>query len=380
MKNLIRLSLLSMIVSAVLPSTTLPQQSFQISSLTTSNASVIEHATVTGDDRGGIAVSSTNVFYTGDDNTGKFSLSNLSSSSSVGAQYDGMVSNLRTRQVYVLGDANGILSYGGGTVTRLIPLDGVTGAPTTGDITLSTPISITGGSPRAGIFSGWDRIVLLDGSSTLSYNIDLPSGTVTNLGNTDLPAIGLTPRRLGCENWATWGVVEYAAFEIYLVYAAAPGYSTTEIKRFEVSSGNISTIASFSPGVADLCSFTVDPYANRWYFHYEGNSGAFNFGVDENIGYADATFLGPSASPVNVSGRVTNRFGRALAGVVVKATGGDGKPKSVLTNTFGYYSLKNLKAGESYVISVESKRYYFPEPTRFLTLDADLMDLDFQAR
>ena len=50
---------------------------------------------MTGDDRGGIAVSTTNVFYTGDGATGRFAL-NLSGGVSTGYQYDALTSNLRT--------------------------------------------------------------------------------------------------------------------------------------------------------------------------------------------------------------------------------------------------------------------------------------------
>ncbi len=46
-------------------------QDFQIQELSADGCSVVEHGSVTGDDRGGIAVSSTHVFYTGDSATGR---------------------------------------------------------------------------------------------------------------------------------------------------------------------------------------------------------------------------------------------------------------------------------------------------------------------
>jgi hypothetical protein len=366
------------------------QQSFQITSLSTSNSNLIEHGYATGDDRGGIALSSTSIFYTGDDSTGSFPTSNLSTGSATSFQHDALVSNLRTKQVYALGTQFGLVGYGGDLVTRLVPLDPTTGAEIAGDVLLSVPLSITNGSTSAGIFSGWDRIVLLDGGSLIAYNIDLPSGIVTSLGPVNLYTDnGSADDRCGCENWATWGVAEYSGGTIKLVYAASPysgfginsikGFLPGSIKRYDVSTGDVTTVADFPMGVSDMCSITVDPAADRWYFHYEGYSGAFDFGSDENIGYATASFLAPSSARANISGRVLAHKGRGLSGVIVKAVSPSGKVTSTTTNTYGNYTLKGLKVGESYVVSVESRRYYFPVSSEVVQLDADLAGLDFEA-
>ena len=169
---------------------TAAQADFQITSLTANNATAIEHEPVTNDDRGGIAVSTAKAFYTGDGTTGRFDISNLANGAALSppAQYDGLVSNVRTGTFYSLGTATGAISTGGslsfnGTVTRLLELDGTTGALNGNQITLSTPVTFTGSfGIQAGIFAGYDGVVLLNNDGTV-YNIDLPSGTVTNLGN-----------------------------------------------------------------------------------------------------------------------------------------------------------------------------------------------------
>jgi hypothetical protein len=366
------------------------QQSFEVTSLTTTSAYIIEHEPVTGDDRGGIALSQTNIFYTGDNSTGAFSISNLSNAFAVGYQYDSLVSDLRTKQVYALGTQFGIVPNGGDMVTRLVPLDGQTGQQIPGDIVLSTPIWIQQGSAQAGIFSGWNRVVLLDGNSMNGYNVDLPSGIVTPLGQLNLYSNWEGENdRCGCENWATWGVAESTASGIKLVYAANPyygygpssvkGFMPGAIKRYDVTTANIATVADFPMGISDMCSMTVDPANNRWYFHYESYSGAFGFGMDENIGYADATFLAPSSAPAYISGRVLAQKGRGLSGVIVKAVGPEGKLISTVTNSYGNYTLKGLMTGQTYVISVESRKYYFPVSSEVVQLDADLTWLDFEA-
>ena len=358
------------------------QQSFQITSLSTSGSSIVNHDPATGDDRGGIALSQSNIFYTGDDATGGFSVSNLSNSFSTGFLHDALVSDLRTKQVYALGTQFGLVVYGGDVVTRLVPIDGSTGQPTLGEIQLSIPIRVEGSewSP-AGIFSGWNRIVLLDGNGMNSYNIDLPSGIVTPLGSLSLFADDSADGRCACENWATWGVAEYSGGTIQLVYPASFFYGEGEgsIKRYDVSSGNITTVADFPAGISDMCSMTVDPATDRWYFHYEGYAGAFGIGNPENIGYADATFLAPSSAPAYISGRVLALKGRGLSGVIVKAVGPEGKLISTVTNSYGNYTLKGLMTGHTYAVSVESRKYYFPVSSEVVQLDADLTGLDFEA-
>ena len=100
---------------------------FRITQLRSDGVSAIEHNTVTGDDRGGIATSTSRVFVTGDAVTGSFALSDLSGGSSLDVLYDGLVSNLRDGSVYLLATEEGPVVEGGGTITRLIQIDGESG-------------------------------------------------------------------------------------------------------------------------------------------------------------------------------------------------------------------------------------------------------------
>src|SRR5687768_4034742 len=50
---------------------------FRVTGLVTNGAIALEHTTLTGDDRGGIAVSSTHVFYTGDTDTARWNIEYL---------------------------------------------------------------------------------------------------------------------------------------------------------------------------------------------------------------------------------------------------------------------------------------------------------------
>ncbi|MBW4565401.1 MAG: DUF4347 domain-containing protein [Mojavia pulchra JT2-VF2] len=258
---------------------------FKITSLLATGVNAIEHNTVTGDDRGGIAISNSQVFYTGDYQTGRFALTDLSGGTSIGQQYDAIFSNLATGDVYTF--ANNLIPLGpnGGTITSLRGIDGSTGTLSGTNISLSTPINTSG---PTGIFSGYNRAVIYTNSRV--YNIDLPFGTVTDLG------VMNQPLWRGSENWAIWGVAEYFDNTVHLVYVDES--PTNTIKRIRVPDGVTETVATFN-SLADMAAFTVSPSNNRWYFHHEGTS-QFRSG-DETIGYADASFLVGGGSGVVLS-------------------------------------------------------------------------------
>ena len=77
--------LLAAIVALAATARPSPATEFGITALLGTGSQAIEHNGVTGDDRGGIAVSSTHVFYSGDSATGRFNLADLSGGASAGA-------------------------------------------------------------------------------------------------------------------------------------------------------------------------------------------------------------------------------------------------------------------------------------------------------
>jgi predicted RNA methylase len=251
---------------------------FEIVNLAGTGALVVDHDSITSDDRGGIAISNTHVFYTGDGGTGRFNNVNLSGGTNVGATFDSLTSNLLNGKVYSLG-VNSTTPHPGstGTITHLLEHNGSTGSLLGTSIALSTPISVVSGS---GIFAGADRILIHNTSAV--YEIDLTPGsigTVTNLG-----ALA-TPSHMGAENWAYWGVAEHFGGEDYISYVR----DFTTISRTRVSDGFTSTVATFPGGLSDMAAFTVSLAQDRWFFHYEGSTSTFG-GTAETIGFADAEF------------------------------------------------------------------------------------------
>jgi hypothetical protein len=252
---------------------------FQITTLGTTSCQGVEHGTTTGDDRGGIAMGATAAYYSGDTATGRFDPETLASTS-VGVVHDGLLSNLRTGTVYVLGTSATVEVTGsGGTVTHLIELDAATGRLTTRATPLTTPIAVTS---EVGVFSGWDRVALAAGSRV--YDIDIATGRVANVGALTFPT------HQGCESWAFWGVAEFIGGALHLAYVE----NSTRIARVNVATGAVTTVGTFT-NLSDMCSFTVDPRRNRWYWHHEGTS-QFRSG-DEAMGFCPAT--------LNAGGMVT---------------------------------------------------------------------------
>ena len=250
---------------------TLSGPSFQVDALEATGCRVIDHETLTGDDRGGIAISNTHVFYAGDTATGRFDLETLAGAS-LGRVADAMVSNLRTGAVYTLANGTTALSSAGGMANALIALDGATGALTSTRVTLSQPIPL-GGFTRVGVFSGWDRAVIFSGGR--AYHISLPDGAVIDLGAVTFPS------GASCENSWFYGVAEYFGGALYVDYVQ----STTAVARTRLPDGMTAVLSRFT-NLSDMCSFTVSPTRRRWYFHHE-SSGQFG-GSFETLGYCNA--------------------------------------------------------------------------------------------
>ncbi len=253
---------------------------FKITALLTNNSKVVDHETLTGDDRGGIAISTSQAFVTGDSATARFAATGLTGGISLGMVRDSLCTDLRTETVYLLGNGSTPLTSTGGTVTTLIELNASTGVPSGVVVPLSQAFTMASGS---GIFSGYGRIVVHTGTAV--YDIYLPTGTVTARGPMTRPAWYTS------ESWAIWGVAEYFEGALYLTYREL---STSRIVRARVPDGQVSVVATFS-NLSDLASFVVSPSRNRWYFHYE-SGGQFG-GLYETLGYADAQFSFVSTNP-----------------------------------------------------------------------------------
>jgi uncharacterized repeat protein (TIGR01451 family) len=282
--------------SAVAFLTVDPDLVFRIITLETNGAVSVDHNNLTGDDRGGIAVSANNVFYTGDGVsasgfnpvTVRFPLDGLTGGTSVGRGYDALTANLRTETVYSLGNGANLIQNANGlnftTVNSLIEINGQTGQLTGERINLSSAISINANG-NVGIFAGYDRVVIYNGSRV--YSIALPSGTVTDLG-----AMASFSHAFS-ENWAFWGIAEYTGSSMHLVYVQ----NSQNIVRTRVPDRQTTALLALTnvPAFGDMASIGFSLSRSRWFFHHESDSIFRVFG--EVIGSAKASYTTEAGYP-----------------------------------------------------------------------------------
>lgn len=99
------------------------------------------------------------------------------------------------------------------------------------------------------------------------------------------------------------------------------------------------------------------------------------FGIDD----ITITALPPTAGDATISGRVTDGFGRAISQAAITVQDITGTPKVVYTNTFGYYSVKDLDVGQTYVVSVAARRHKFATSSIVVNLGDNIEGANFVA-
>ena len=307
-----------------------PATTFQVLSLGGAGGAVAEHAATTGPDQGGVAVSPSKVFVTGQSATGRFNLADLTAPAT-GPRFDGLVGNLRNGTVYALAQfdffsgtvvpINAGAAFAGTTVDHLLEVNGTTGALTGTQIPLSAGLFVQGGT---GVFAGYDRILLSIpggfGTDTV-WEIDLTAGntgTVTNLNTITSPA------HMPSATWAYWGTAEHfgpAGGQDYLNYVRTP----VRIARTNVQTGATTDLATFT-NLGDMASFSASLSNNRWYFHNQGPS-QFSPTAAPNheiVGYAPATFRVGDFIVTN-----TNDFGAGSLRQVIADANATGAAQSI---------------------------------------------------
>jgi hypothetical protein len=71
------------------------------------------------------------------------------------------------------------------------------------------------------------------------------------------------------------------------------------------------------------------------------------------------TILAPTAASVSVSGQLVTAAGNGVTNATVVLTDSLGNRRSALSSSFGHFSFEGVAAGQTYTISVDSKRFRF---------------------
>ncbi len=88
--------------------------------------------------------------------------------------------------------------------------------------------------------------------------------------------------------------------------------------------------------------------------------------------------LRASAASATISGRATLMNSRGVSGAVITLQNlGTGETKTVITNSFGYYTLADVEVGNFYMVTIAHRRYRFAESSKFVDLTDNVAGFDF---
>lgn len=107
---------------------------------------------------------------------------------------------------------------------------------------------------------------------------------------------------------------------------------------------------------------------------YTGNGSDLAFGI-ARLNFAPV----PTASNVSISGRVLSPDGQGVSNVKISLTDSNGETRAATTNNFGFYHFSNVAAGAAYVLTANSKRFSFNQPTQIISVSDSISDLNFIA-
>lgn len=95
-------------------------------------------------------------------------------------------------------------------------------------------------------------------------------------------------------------------------------------------------------------------------------------------GFWQALFA-PTSAMVSISGQVLTAEGNGIFGAKVFLTSISGAVRQVSTNQFGYFRFDDIEVGQTYILSISSKRYQFSNPAQVMTIVEEMNDLNFVA-
>lgn len=105
-------------------------------------------------------------------------------------------------------------------------------------------------------------------------------------------------------------------------------------------------------------------------------------GNDEMVGIDDinVTCTATTAAGVFISGRVITADGRGITNAAVTITGNAlAEPRTVITGRRGAYIFDDLEPGETYIVTVRSRRFMFSNPSQVISIVDNVADADFIA-
>lgn len=147
----------------------------------------------------------------------------------------------------------------------------------------------------------------------------------------------------------------------------AQGGSYT-LEQSVVASGGTSTNAPNNP-IFSVSGAIGQPAAGA-------TSGGASFRL--RSGFFTPEPFAPTAASVSISGRILTPDGGGLRNAQAFLTDFHGNARTALSGAFGYFSFPEVEAGQTYILTVISKRYQFAP--RALTVTEEITELNLVAQ
>lgn len=96
--------------------------------------------------------------------------------------------------------------------------------------------------------------------------------------------------------------------------------------------------------------------------------------LTSDVGGVDFQAFAPTAANVSISGRILNPSGQGLRNAIVTLLDQSGLSRQTRSSSFGYYHFDGVEAGNTYIITVASKRYVFQPRT--VSVNDEIVDFD----
>lgn len=137
--------------------------------------------------------------------------------------------------------------------------------------------------------------------------------------------------------------------------------------------GNIAQTRSILQGTANPAVTVSTPQTCGGTASTQIPNNSFGYGRVDAL----AAVTAPTAANVRVSGRVITTDGRGIRDAIVSLTGPNSPPIFARTNAFGFFTFDSVSAGETYVLTLASKRYTFAPRT--VSVSDEISDLELIA-
>lgn len=235
-----------------------------------------------------------------------------------------------------------------------------------------------------------------DWSSTASPNLANPESASPNAVRASLPVGNAQPGTevtvpFRIDNLGGRSLNSYQFSVAYDPAVIAPADESANVDG--TLSGNLNAVYNTpTPGLLRVGVYGAFPtqgdgvYVNLK-FRVIGNNGSssplnisgfrFNHGTDEVTSVNGRITVGAMAPDATLQGRVTALGGRGVTGARVIVTSGSGTTRNMFTTRNGFFSFGGLAIGETYTVTIQSRRFVFTP--RAVTMNDSVTNVDFIA-